>query len=270
MTTTSRWLELDGTVNARDLGGLPTTDGRLTRPHRLIRSDNLQSLSPADVRHLVDTVGVRTVADLRTGVELHSEGPGPLTREPLVRIEHLSMFPEAGTTTDAAKLDESPNAPVILPWQNRTVDRDDPDRIRGAAGVYVGYLMERPDSVIGALRLIADTDGATIVHCAAGKDRTGVLVAFALAEVGVQRDAIVEDYAMTGERIELILRRLLGTRTYAGDISLVDIDKHTPKAHTMQTVLETVDERFGGVHAWLSDHGWTGDDHSALLENLVS
>jgi protein-tyrosine phosphatase len=55
---TDRWIELDGLVNMRDLGGLPTRDGGSTTPGRLIRSDNLQDLSEADVSRLVDELGV--------------------------------------------------------------------------------------------------------------------------------------------------------------------------------------------------------------------
>src|SRR4029453_15897332 len=66
MTDQPRWLPLDGAANARDLGGLPTDGGGETAAHRLLRSDNLQGLTPGDVRFLVDDVGLRTVVDLRT------------------------------------------------------------------------------------------------------------------------------------------------------------------------------------------------------------
>ena len=77
---TDRWIELDGIVNMRDLGGLPTRDGGHTASGRLIRSDNLQDLTEADVQHLVEELGVTDVVDLRTETELHLEGPGPLRR----------------------------------------------------------------------------------------------------------------------------------------------------------------------------------------------
>lgn len=252
----------------RDLGGLPTINGRRTRANRLIRSDNLQGLTDADVRVLVDGHEVRAVADLRTGVEVDLEGAGPMTREPSVDVQHHSLFPEAGRNTDAGALDD--DAPVVLPWQNRDTDLDEPDGARqGASGVYLRYLDERADSVLSALRLIAGTDGATIVHCAAGKDRTGVVIALALAEVGVTHEAIVEDYAQSAERIEAIFARLRASRTYADDLADQSIDRHRPRAATMQQVLDAIETKYGGAPRWLRTHGWTEQDAAALRNHLL-
>src|SRR5262249_17537513 len=96
-----RWIELDGAGNVRALGSLTPDDGQTTVPGRLLRADNLQDLSPADVRKLVDEIGVTTVIDLRSTVEVESEGPGPLTRVGSVRHVHLSVLPEYGKATDA-------------------------------------------------------------------------------------------------------------------------------------------------------------------------
>jgi protein-tyrosine phosphatase len=259
------WLELDGAVNVRDLGGLPTDDGRTVRAHRLIRADNLQNLSERDIALLVDQIGVRSVADLRTDVEVTNEGPGPLTKNAAVDIVHLSLFPESGSNTDVAADDD---APVILPWQNREVPTDG-DRRQGASAVYLHYLDQRADSVLAALRLIAESPGATIVHCAAGKDRTGTVVAIALAEVGVSRAAIVEDYARSAERIEAIFERLRRTRTYADDIGDEDAAKHAPKSATMVRLLDALDAEHGGAAAWLRSHGWTETDATALRHKLL-
>ena len=75
-TAASRWLDLDGAANARDLGGLPLEGGGTTAAGVVLRSDNLQDLTPADVRRLVDDLGVAVVVDLRTGAEVELEGPG--------------------------------------------------------------------------------------------------------------------------------------------------------------------------------------------------
>jgi protein-tyrosine phosphatase len=263
-----QWIELAGAANVRDLGGLPTTEGRVVAAHRLVRADNLQGLTPADVRCLLDDIGVRAVADLRTGVEVAHEGPGPLTREPAVAIEHLSLFPEVGHNTDAAALDDD-GGPVLLPWQTRDADLD-PGARRAAAGVYANYLNDRPDSIIAALRLIACTDGATIVHCAAGKDRTGVVVALALAEVGVGPEEIVADYVATAQRIEAVFARLTASPTYAVDMDHWDPSRHVPRAETMQRLLDELDTDFGGPGGWLRKNGWTEADAVALRERLLA
>ena len=263
------WIDLEGAENVRDLGGLPTRDGRTVRPGRLIRSDSLQELTPADVRLLVDELGVRTVVDLRTLVEVDTEGPGPLHDDPRVEVRHLSLLPEEGDATDAAAT--GTDAPVVLPWQKRDETLDEDERRRGAAAVYQRYLGERSDSIVEALRVIAHGDGATIVHCAAGKDRTGTVVAMALDAVGVDRDAIVADYARSAERVPRVFARLAQRRTYAGDLAGhdSDIDRHKPQAVTMQRLLDTLDERHGGAAGWLRQHGWTEADDAALNRTLL-
>ena len=267
----ARWVELDGADNVRDLAGLPTADGRTIQPGRLIRADSLQVLSDSDVRHLVDDLGVRAIADLRTDVEVITEGPGPMTREASVSLHHLSLFPEAGTTTDAVAADE----PVVLPWQERDAqDKLDPDaRRRGAVSVYLRYLDDRADSIVAALRVIAYTDGATVVHCAAGKDRAGTVIALALAEVGVPADEIAADYARSAERVAAIYQRLGARRTYANDVpAKIDpamIERHKPRAETMLRVLAAIEDIHGGVPAWLRANGWTDADAAALRHHLL-
>jgi protein-tyrosine phosphatase len=261
----NRWIELDGAVNVRDLGGLPTTDGRSTRTGQVLRSDNLQDLSPGDVRRLVDDLGIRHVVDLRSDAEVSLEGPGPLTRDPRVTIHNLSLFSEGGQYTDV-EADTKPefDLDAVLPWQDRS-DLGGPESER-TVGHYLGYLEERPDSVVAALRVMAA--GPSIVHCAAGKDRTGVVVAFALDVAGATRDAVVADYAQTGERLEAILARLRASDTYAADLDSRPADSHLPYPATMEKVLATIDERFGGTGGWLRRHGWTDDDTAALRERL--
>lgn len=262
----AQWIELDGAANVRDLGGMPTTDGRSVQPGRLIRSDNLKDLSDRDVRLLVTDLGVRAVADLRTGVEVAREGPGRLTEIEDVEVQHLSLFPEGGENTDVTA--DGTRASVILPWQTREV-RESGDLRQGVSAVYLSYLDDRGDSIVAALRLVANSAGATIVHCAAGKDRTGTVIAVALAEVGVTRDAIVADYARSSERIEAIFDRLRATTTYADDLAGADAAKHAPKPATMQRLLEAIDDEYGGVPAWLRAHGWTADDAAALRRKLL-
>jgi protein tyrosine/serine phosphatase len=264
------WLPLDGAANARDLGDLPTDDGTGTARHRLLRSDNLQGLTPGDVRLLVDGIGLRTVVDLRTDVEVALEGPGPLTREPEVDIRHLTLFPESGKRTDV-------DADTVLPWQE---DGEDdrrrspmgdglPDPGSTAVAFYLGYLRDRPDNIAAALRTIASSDGATVVHCAAGKDRTGVVIALALSVAGVLRDRIVADYAATAERMTPLLARLKSSETYREDLDSRPDDSHRPRAQTMETLLGYLDEHAGGPLGWLAAAGFGPQDAARLRARLV-
>lgn len=251
-----RWLELEGAANARDVGGLPTDDGGRIARRRLLRSDNLQDLTVTDITLLVDEFGLTTVVDLRAPHEVEAEGPGPLRGVESIRHAHHSVLPEAGHSTDAG-------ADAMLGHRReRTLALFPEDPI---CALYLGYLEDRPDGVVGALRSVATAQGAALVHCAAGKDRTGVVVALALSVAGARRDAVIADYAASGNRISDILARLRASPTYAPDLAKRPDDAdHTPQAETMARFLDQVDVRYGGVHSWLSEQGF-GDAETDLL-----
>jgi protein-tyrosine phosphatase len=252
------WIDLEGAVNMRDLGGLPGEDGGQTLGGRLLRSDNLQDLSPADGAKLVDEIGVTTVVDLRSSAEVASEGPCPLDSVPTVRHIHHPVIPELGSATDAI-------AEALLTRIRRDRSRfpDDP-----TCGHYLGYLEDRPDQVVAALQSIARDQGAALVHCAAGKDRTGVVVALALTAAGVRPEAVIADYAATGERIEAILGRLRKSQTYARDIDSQPVVAHLARPETMAAFLQQMEVHHGGVLQWLSDHGFGDEDLSLLRVKL--
>jgi protein tyrosine/serine phosphatase len=259
-TTRSRWVALQGAANVRDLGGLPLRGGGATAPGVLLRADNLQGLTAPDVRRLVGELGVRAVVDLRTEVEVELEGPGPLVAEERVEIRHRSLMPEVGARTDVA-LDGT------LPWQGREFENDRGES--GAVQAYLSYLLDRPDSVVGALRDVASASGAVVVHCAAGKDRTGMVCALALEIVGVERAAVIEDYVATGERLEPLLARLRASPTYAADLEGRPAESHRPRPETMSRTLELVDERHGGAAGWLAAHGFAAAEVDGLRRRLV-
>ncbi len=251
---------LDGAVNARDVGGIPLSGGGTVASGVLVRSDNLQDLTAQDIVTLVETHGVRNVVDLRTTFERRSEGPGPLEDDPRVRVDHRSLYPETGGGTDF-------DLGTIKPWGDG-MGADLPDEAP-TVRAYLGYLQRRPDSIVEALRTIATTEGATLVHCAAGKDRTGVVVALALAVAGADREAVAADYLATGENIEGIVGRLAATTTYGQEVRVDDVASHRPKVGMMQRVFELIDEVHGGVEAWLTTHGLTDEERAALRARLT-
>lgn len=262
--TQPSWLALEGLANARDVGGMPLAGGGSVRSGRLLRADNLQGLTDADVERLVGELGLRVVIDLRTGYEVEQEGPGPLSERSEVTIEHRSLHPESGGQTDL-------DAETVSGWGEVGVDpRDSGERPIVAA--YLGYIRRRPDSVVAAVRTIAAPpgDGAVLVHCAAGKDRTGVVVALALAAIGARREEIAADYLATRDRIDAIVARLAASPTYAGEVRVEDTAAHAPQPGTMERFLELVDERHGGAAAWLLEEGLTEDELTALRARLTT
>ncbi|MEO7261194.1 MAG: tyrosine-protein phosphatase [Jatrophihabitantaceae bacterium] len=262
--TVVNWIQLQGAVNARDVGGLPTADGGAIRPGVLIRSASLGHLTDTDVSHLVGDLGVRRVVDLRTDIEVDRDGPGALHAQPDVVVHHLSLYPDAADRTElpAGPQVEEPDSP--LPWQGeRLATEHNP-----VVAAYLRYLEQRPDSIVAALRAIAEPAGATLVHCAAGKDRTGVVVALALTVAGVPREVIAADYAHTQSQIAAIVDHLARSDLYGFEVG--QPDRIPPaSAAVMVAVLEAIDTDLGGVLGWLARHGWTDAETERLRRKLL-
>lgn len=257
-TPLDRWVELDGVVNMRDAGGLPTRDGRMIQPGRLLRSDNLQDLSESDVRRLVDELGVSDIVDLRSDTEVSTEGPGPLWEVESLTHHHHSLFGDGRKVTaeQALAMPEHSTRPVrdAQFWSDH----------------YLGYLSTRPDSVSAALDVVSRSTGATVIHCAAGKDRTGTVTALALDVAGVPREAIIEDYALTGERLERIIARLMPRDLYGKALSQQSVEDQLPRPETMATIFDTLESEFGGGEGWLRAQGWTDEDIARLRDRLTT
>ncbi|MFP5218309.1 MAG: tyrosine-protein phosphatase [Actinomycetes bacterium] len=281
------WLDLDGAVNARDLGGLPTVDGRTTRPGVLLRADNLQDLSARDVDRLVGELGVRTVVDLRSTGEVHLAGPTPLAGS-AVRHVQLSLIPEWDGEPDVDEVEraveqavvnehDEPQAldaattekalPSLSDFEERARQRRDPTDL---ADHYIGYVEAARTNLGTALKVLADPQsGTTLVHCAAGKDRTGVVVALALSLVGVPRDAVLADYLRSAERADRILARLQSTDVYGPSLAGVSVDDITPRAASMEGFLDHVDTAYGGPHGMALALGVTEEEIARLGVRLL-
>ncbi len=258
------WIELDGLVNLRDLGGTPLEGGGEVLPGRLLRSDNLQDLTPADVAELRRR-GLTDVVDLRSAYELNATGDGPLRSEPDITHHHFSFFVEEhGEDSSPETGDELPED--ALPWVGHVPDVQLEDHF---ASTYWSFLADRPDSVVGALRAVAAAEGAALVHCAAGKDRTGTTVALALRLVGAERSAVVADYAASDERLPRIIERLVASPVYAANLRGRPLSSQATKAETMDTFLRYLDESHGGVEAVLTRMGWTQADTDAMKRHLL-
>jgi len=152
-----------------------------------------------------------------------------------------------------------------LPWVDLepSVDLDN-----DMAATYLSYLVDRPDSVLAALRAIGQATGAVLVHCAAGKDRTGTIVALALLVAGAERDAVIADYAASSERVEGVVNRLMASATYVDHLRDRSLSSHLSRPESMRFLLDHVEESYGGVANLLSRIGWTEQDTSRIRAKL--
>jgi protein-tyrosine phosphatase len=246
----ARWLPLTGTFNGRDLGGLPTVDGRTTAAGRLLRTDTLQELTSDDVQWL-KTLGLRTVIDLRTPFEVEREGRGPL-EDTDVGYFNFSFVPSemmSRAGQDRAQQEKKPEVDDSPGSKPEVIVRDRSFEQR--VDHYLDYLIKAPDQVAGSLAALAEP-GATpaIFHCAAGKDRTGILAALLLSLGGAQPSAIVADFALTNERLPLVAGRLGRLPTYSRGVEKLPYDQLMCQPETMVQFLKALDERWGGARSW--------------------
>jgi protein-tyrosine phosphatase len=187
MTTANLDIQLSAPVNLRDMGGIPINGGVL-RPDLAIRTDDL-SIVTDEIAHELIANGLSAVIDLRTADEVAITGRGPLANHSAT-YHHLPLM---------ANLSGS-------------MSRDAPQLNHEVMGrMYLAMVETAAPQLVTALNIIAYTPGATAFHCAAGRDRTGVLAAALLLALGAHDDDIVTDYARTAQNMTAIMERTRGS-----------------------------------------------------------
>jgi protein-tyrosine phosphatase len=243
--STCAWIELDGAYNVRDLGGLPARDG-VTRSGVLLRADALDALTEADVACLVEQRSLAQVFDLRSHAERLQRGRGRLGTTAVIYSE-LEVIVEAD-------LERRRNERATA-----FASGAEPEDI-----LALGYAelldLGRAAFATALTRLVAPGGTPALVHCAAGKDRTGVLVALLLDAAGVERHAIVADYAATQERMAPIIDRLASASAYHAMAEQVPAFVYEARAGTMERFLALLDERWGGAAAFFAANGADAGD----------
>jgi protein-tyrosine phosphatase len=231
----NRTIALAGCLNFRDLGGYPTADGRVVRWRQVFRSDALHHLTDADVAQLRDDLRLGDVIDLRSSAELRSEGRGALAAEAM-RFHHYPLS-AAGTVFGASPSKTVPAAEMTL------IDRY----------FLLAEFAKRP--IAKVITALADTDAPAVYHCAAGKDRTGVVSAILLGILGVPDEIIVVDYAATQENLDAIIERLMSTEGYQTMLSALPPDTLHAEPATMIDLLSRIRERYGSMTEYLTAAG---------------
>lgn len=219
----------DRLVNLRDLGGLPIEGGGLTRAGLVYRSDapHVGDRAPEDV----DQWPPRAVIDLRESVE---QGPAehPLADE--ATVHELSLMDDVRAEAGEGEF-----------WYS-------------LADLYQHLLDRASKKLVEVFRIVLETDGPVLIHCAAGKDRTGVASALLLATAEVRFDSIVADYVRTNRNMEHVLRRLDVEPALPPGVDEKDVEELTSApASAIEGVLTRFQEHSDGAAGWLRSHGVT-------------
>lgn len=254
-----REITWEGFYNARDLGGLPTRDGRLTRPGALIRSADLRFVTDAGWRAAYDA-GVRTVIDLRNDDEIYSWSGSGLTAR-------------AGSA-HFAPTGSGPFVPLGMQWVHVPLDGvEDTDfwrylndeRLNGTPLYFRPFLQRKPDRCAAAVRAVARAQpGGVIFHCGAGRDRTGLLTLLLLALVGVDPEAIASDYELSTERLGALFAAM-GREDQGPMIEKILADKGTTAREALLATLDGFD-----AEAYLLAAGVSSDDLVAIRSRLLA
>jgi protein-tyrosine phosphatase len=239
----SRHLPLRGTYNVRDLGGYLVAGGRVTCWRTLLRADALHRLDGA-AHAVLGAIGVRTVVDLRSSEEVQ-RAPDQLSGLSL-RFLHRPLY--------------APRTPMA------TVPR------RTLAETYLSLIDERPQALVGVVRELAAPDALpAIVHCTAGKDRTGMVVALVLSAIGVDHDVIVEDFEATRRFLDGAFREELARASAERGISADRIeDMLSMDPALIVGFLRRVYETFGDAATFLSHYGMTDEELERLRAGLLT
>jgi protein-tyrosine phosphatase len=242
VTNQSDALQVEGLVNLRDLGGLPIDGGGETRFGRLLRSDSPHQLDESGARVLADA-GVSTVVDLRTASE-QADRPNLL-----VSVGEMQCV----------------SAPIF------TDETEFPRELTTATDVYCWWLRDLGTGIKTAITAISDAPAAPIlVHCHAGKDRTGVVVALVLVLAGVGTDAIADDYALSGVQLADMLARDRVSAVERGMDAVRAERLFTVRREAMVETIERVEADHGGAAKYLAGLGIDAQRIDLLRRLLVA
>jgi len=236
-----------GLVNVRDLGGLPAAEGARIRPGVLYRSESLQEATDEDAQLLLDQRGVVNVVDLRSARETVTEGRGPLSQASVTYI-NIPLNP-----APVELVSDSTRPPGALTAQVYRAFADDPDG--GLPRVF---------------RLLPELlSSPTLVHCAAGKDRTGLVIAMILEVAGVSRSAVVADYLASAANNDRVNEMLSRSPRYKAHMGKVHPEFYEVHELAITNYLESLDRDFGGVRGWARARGMDDAQLDRISNYLV-
>ncbi|MFP1628072.1 tyrosine-protein phosphatase [Streptomyces sp. 5K101] len=242
--TSSTEPRLAGVRNFRDVGGLPTVDGRRVRHGRLYRSGHLAHATESDAAFLA-SLGLHTIFDFRNAADQRLEGPD--VELPGVRNLNLPLSDPA----DGAEFWKMVRDGNLDQLKSILADG------KGAARMIASYRMiikERTAEHSRVLHALAEDSVPALMHCAAGKDRAGLSIAVTLLAVGVEREAIEADYLKSNDphRRYKVKRGDDSPEAMSEEVMELLSPLFDARAAYLSAAFETIEETWGGTEQYLA------------------
>jgi protein-tyrosine phosphatase len=232
----SREINFDNIPNFRDLGGLRAGSGRKVAQRRVFRSAELSNMTRSDFDRLTKEIRLAAVIDLRSAVERARNGTGLLAGTS-IRFHNISFLADGGDPkADEKRFTEFP----------------------GMGEFYVCLIKKSRfgRQLVEALKIIASPENHPLIfHCAVGKDRTGLLAAMLLSALGVADEDIIEDYALSGPPMQVIIERLGSKPETAGMVTRVPAFFWEAAPESMALLLNALREDYGSTEGYLKENG---------------
>jgi protein-tyrosine phosphatase len=216
-----RRVDLEGCLNFRDLGGYTVRSGNTIRRGLVFRSDALHRVTRHDVARL-RALGIGDILDLRSTAELRAEGRGPLAHE-AIRFHHVPLF-DGDTRGGSAAMSLAERYVLLAEFAKTPIAK--------------------------VVTTLAHTDAPAVYHCAAGKDRTGVVSAILLALLDTDDETIAGDYALTQENLDAIIDRLNETDGYQTMLAALPPDTLHARPDTILDFLAQLRGKYGSMHGY--------------------
>lgn len=260
---------LEGAKNARDLGGIEI-GSRKFKHGRVIRSGMLARISDRDIEYL-QSVGLRTVVDFRTKAERCQKPDKIVPGADYVNCMLLRDQTDGVTRDKPETLEEEAQRTVAMA---RRLMAHDPDGRAQMRSLYP--ILVTDENAVSNYRfffelLLAHEEGALLYHCTMGKDRVGIATALLLSALGADRETIMRDYMITAQRCAEGTKALIERcRSITEDEAELEFIYHldTVEEGFLTTMFETLDERYGGTEAFLTNQMGLDDSKRERLRYL--
>lgn len=291
-------IKLQGTFNTRDLGGIKTSDGRMVKPHRLIRSDSLFETTTEDHEILKNEYDLKMILDLRTFNELSEQAPVSI---PGTTWVHLPLLQSGSPAARESAHDDGPTEKSLDNSESNPAAReskdgqDDQDANLSMAQIFQTSIAQVNYDVPGAMNkmyeslltdeysinaiksffeiLLANKDGAVLWHCTGGKDRTGVLSLLLLKLLGADDKDIMADYLLSEENLKPQTDAIIEEIRKENDDSLLleqarILNSVLPEYS--QGILDNIEKLGGDVYGYANKYiGLTESDIDELKLNYL-